>query len=200
MTGWHVWRWMLGTLVIALLPATIGAQAQSAGKAAPRIGFLGNLNAKSQASSLSAFQQGLHERGWIEGQTVTIDYRWAEGDPDRLPMLVDELVQLHVNVIVTAGPPAVRAAQRATNTIPIVFAVLLSDPVAGGFAASLARPGGNLTGLASQYEEIVGKHIEPLSEAVPRLSRVVLLRHTAGLPTLLKEAETAARGKRKGAH
>ena len=175
------------------LATPLAAEAQPAGKAVPRIGFLGNLNAKDQTSSLTAFQQGLRDLGWIEGQTVTIDYRWAEGNPDRFPVLVAELVQLNVGVMVVAGPPALFAAQRVTSTIPIVFAVLLVDPVASGFAASLARPGGNITGLASQYEEIVGKHVQLLSEVVPRLSRVVFLRHTAGLPVLLKEAETAAR-------
>ena len=184
---------MIATLVLAVLAAPVAAEAQPATKAVPRIGFLGNLDAKNQARNLAAFQEGLRDLGWIEGQTVMVDYRWAEGNADRLPGLVAELVQLNVNVMVVAGPPATRAAQRATSTVPIVFAVLLSDPVASGFAASLARPGGNITGLASQYEEIVGKHVQLLNEAIPRLSRVVLLRHTAGLPTLLKEAEKAAR-------
>src|SRR4030095_8959780 len=97
------------------------------------------------------------------------------------------------NVMGVPAPPATRAAQRATRPVPIVFAVLLSDPVPSGFAASLARPGGNITGLASQHENIVGKHIQLLTEAIPGLSRLVLLRNTAGLPTLLKEAEDAAR-------
>jgi putative ABC transport system substrate-binding protein len=184
---------MIATLVLAVLAAPVGAEAQPAAKAVPRIGFLGNLDAKNQARNLAAFQEGLRDLGWIEGQTVIVDYRWAEGNTDRFPGLVAELVQLNVNVMVVAGPPAIRVAQRATSTTPIVFAVLLSDPVASGFAASLARPGGNITGLASQYEEIVGKHVQLLSEAIPRLSRVVLLRHTAGLPTLLKEAEKATR-------
>src|SRR6266567_307940 len=146
------------------LATPLAAEAQPAGKAVPRIGFLGNLNAKDQTSSLTAFQQGLRDLGWIEGQTVTIDYRWAEGNPDRFPVLVAELVQLNVSVIVVAGPPALLAAQGVTSTVPIVFAVLLVDPVASGFAASLARPGGNITGLASQYEEIVGKHVQLLTD------------------------------------
>jgi putative ABC transport system substrate-binding protein len=102
-----------------------------------------------------------------------------------------ELIQLNLNA--RWRGLATWAARRATGTVPIVFAVLLNDPVASGFAAGLARPGGNITGLASQYEEIVGKHVQLLSEAIPRLSRVVLLRHTAGLPILLTEAEKAAR-------
>ena len=186
-------RWMMATLVLAVLAAPVAAEAQPAAKAVPRIGFLGNLDAKNQGRNVAAFQEGLRDLGWIEGQTVMVDYRWAEGNADRLPGLVAELVQLNVNVMVVAGPPAVRAAQRATSTIPIVFAVVLNDPVASGFAASFARPGGNITGLASQYEEIVGKHVQLLSEAIPRLSRMILLRHTAGLPILLTEAEKAAR-------
>ena len=183
----------MATLVLAVLAAPVAAEAQPAAKAVPRIGFLGNLDAKNQGRNVAAFQEGLRDLGWIEGQTVMVDYRWVEGNADRLPGLVAELVQLNVNVMVVAGPPAVRAAQRATSTIPIVFAVVLNDPVASGFAASFARPGGNITGLASQYEEIVGKHVQLLSEAIPRLSRMILLRHTAGLPILLTEAEKAAR-------
>ena len=91
--------------------------------------------------------------GWIEGRTVTIEYRWAEGNPDRLPALVAELVALKVAIAVVAGAPAMRAAQRATSTIPIVF-VVLTDPVTTGFVPSLARPGGNMTGVASQFEDI----------------------------------------------
>ena len=186
-------RWLIATLVVAVLVAPVGAEAQPAAKAVPRIGFLGNLDAKNQATNVAAFQGGLPDLGWIEDQTVMVDYRWAEGNADRLPGLVAELVQLNLNVMVVAGPLATRAAQRATGTVPIVFAVLLNDPVASGFAAGLARPGGNITGFAWQYEEIVGKHVQLLSEAIPRLSRVVLLRHTAGLPILLTEAEKAAR-------
>ena len=186
--------WLLiATLVLAVLVAPVGAEAQPAAKAVPRVGFLGNLDAKNQATNVAAFQGGLRDLGWIEGQSVMVDYRWAEGNTERLPVLVAEFVRLNVDVMVVAGPPAIRASQRTTSTVPIVFAVRLSDPVASGFAASLARPGGNITGLASQYEEIVGKHVQLLSEAIPRLSRVVLLRHTAGLPTLLTEAERAAR-------
>jgi putative ABC transport system substrate-binding protein len=184
---------VIAALVLAVLAGPIGADAQPAAKAVPRIGFLGNLDAENQARNVAAFQEGLRDLGWIEGQTLMIDYRWAEGNANRLPGLVAELVQLNVNVMVVAGPPAIRAAQRATRTVPIVFAVLLSDPVPSGFAASLARPGGNITGLASQYEDIVGKHVQLLTEAIPGLSRLILLRNTAGLPTLLKEAENAAR-------
>src|SRR4030095_6148306 len=132
-----LWRWLIATLVVAVLVAPVGAEAQPAAKAVPRIGFLGNLDAKNQAINVAAFQGGLRDLGWIEGQTVMVDYRWAEGNADRLPALVAELVQLNVNVMVVAGPLATRAAQRATGAVPIVFAVLLNDPVASGVAAGL---------------------------------------------------------------
>jgi putative ABC transport system substrate-binding protein len=115
---------------------------------------------------------------------VTIEYRSAEGNPDRLPALVAELVQAKVDVIVLAGTPAIRAAQKATSTIPVVF-VSLADPVTLGFVPSLARPGGNMTGLASEYEELITKQLQLLKEAIPNVSRVALLhtpRHSACHP------------------
>jgi len=128
----------------------------------------------------------------IDGQTVTIEYRWAEGDRSRFPALAAELVQLKVDVIVLSGPPALRAAQRATSTIPIVF-VLLADPVADGYVTSLARPGGNKTGLASQFEELITKQLQLLKEALPRVARIAILYHRESSPAILREAETAAR-------
>jgi ABC-type uncharacterized transport system substrate-binding protein len=161
----------------ALLAAPLAAEAQRSGQV-PRIGYIGNENPTTPASpQLEAFRQGLRELGYIEGQTVTIEYRWAEGDADRLPALAAELVQLKVDVIVLSGTPAIRAAQQATNSIPIVIGVILIDPARAGFVASLARPGGNITGLASQYEEIVTKQVQLLAETVPKLSRLVLLHH-----------------------
>ena len=121
-----------------------------------------------------------------------IDYRWAEGNPDRLPTLVAELVQAKVDVIVVGGNPAIRAAQNATRTIPIVF-VVLTDPVTLGFVPSLARPGGNMTGLASEFEELITKDLQLLKEAVPTLSRVGLLYPSVVPAALLTAAETAAR-------
>jgi putative tryptophan/tyrosine transport system substrate-binding protein len=161
----------------ALLAASLVAVGQRSGQV-PRIGYIGNGNPTAPASpQLEAFRQGLRELGYIEGQTVTIEYRWAEGDADRLPALAAELVQLKVDVIVLSGTPAIRAAQQATNSIPIVIGVILIDPARAGFVASLARPGGNITGLASQYEEIVTKQVQLLAETVPKLSRLVLLHH-----------------------
>jgi putative ABC transport system substrate-binding protein len=174
----------LGTLV----PVVAGAQATKI----PRIGYLGNGNPTTGGRTHEAFRQGLRELGWIEGQNVTIEYRWAEGNPDRLPGLAAELVQARVDVIVLSGTPAIRAARRATNTIPIVF-VSLADPVTLGVITTLARPGGNMTGVASQFEELITKQLQLLQEIVPKVSRVALLHHAEIAPTVLSEADTAAR-------
>ena len=176
------------TLSLTLAPLTAGAQPTRT----PRIGVLSNANPTAPSPQQEAFRRGLRELGWIEGQTVTIEYRWADGDLSRFPVLVAELVQLKVDVIVLSGPPAVRAAQRATYTIPIVF-VLLSDPAVGGYVASLARPGGNMTGLASQYEELITKQLQLLQEALPKVSRVAILHQRESSTAILSAAETAAR-------
>lgn len=155
-----------------------------------RIGFLSNGSPAS--SQYEAFRQSLRDLGWVEGQNVAIEKRWAAGDPDRLPQLIAELVQAKVDVIIVSGTPAMRAAQKATTTIPIVF-VVLTDPVTMGFMPSLARPGGNMTGVASQFAELITKQLQLLKEGIPKLLRVALLRH-AGVPTpVLAAAESAAR-------
>ena len=176
-------------LAVGVILAPLAAGGQPAGKT-PRIGLLGNSAAGS--APVEVFLQGLRKLGWIEGQTVTIEYRWAEGDPDRLPALVAELVQAKVDVIVLAGTPAIRAAQKATSTIPVVF-VSLADPVTLGFVPSLARPGGNMTGLASEYEELITKQLQLLKEAIPNVSRVALLHRPDIAPAIPTAAETAAR-------
>jgi putative tryptophan/tyrosine transport system substrate-binding protein len=176
---------------LALLPFGVGAQRASQ---IPRIGFLGNGTAPATTPhpSVAAFRQGLRELGWIEGQNVTIEYRWAAGDPTRHRALVTDLVQLKVDVIVLSGPSAIRAAREATSTVPIVF-VLLTDPVAAGYVKSFARPGGNLTGMASQFEELITKQLQLLQETLPRLSRITLLQHRDSLLAVLGAAETASR-------
>jgi putative ABC transport system substrate-binding protein len=135
----------------------------------------------------------LRELGYVEGKSIVIEYRWAEGKFDRLPDLAAELVRLKVNVIVTVGPPATRAAKEATSTIPIVMAQD-DDPVGNGFIASLARPGGSITGLATLAPEISGKRLELLKETIPRLSRVAVLGNSTrpGNAQLVKETELAA--------
>src|SRR6266436_1285278 len=166
---------LIGLVILAfsLILAPLAAEAQRSGRI-PRIGYLSNGNPAKVSTEREAFRRGLRELGWIEGQNVTIEYRWAEGNPDRLPALVAELVQVKVDVIVVSGNSAIRAAQNATRTIPVVF-VVLTDPVTLGLVPSLARPGGNMTGVASQFEELITKDLQLLKEAVPNLSRVGLL-------------------------
>jgi putative ABC transport system substrate-binding protein len=182
-------RVFIGTVAVSLLSAPLAAEAQPT--RTPRIGFLSNGNSTPVSPQLNAFRRGLRELGWIEGQTVTIEYRWAEGNSDRLPALVAELVQGKVDVIVLSGRPAIRAAREATSTIPIVF-VILSDPVTLGFVPSLARPGGNMTGLASEFEALITKQLQLLKEAVPKVSRVALLHHPEIAPAVTSAAEAAA--------
>ncbi len=146
----------------------------------PRLGILGLADAAGAAHRMPFFLDGLRALGYVDGQTIAIEYRWAEGRFDRLPALAAELVRLPVDILVTMGGGfAVRAAQKATTTIPIV-AVIMNDPVEAGFVASLARPGGNITGQAFQGTELTVKQIELLREAVPQLSRVAVLWHAAG--------------------
>ena len=132
--------------------------------------------------------------GYVEGRTIAIEYRLSEGRPERLPALAAELVRLKVDVIVTAGPPAPLVAKQATTTIPIVFAIS-NDPVAEGVVSSLARPGGNITGLTSIAPEVVGKQLELLKEVAPKVSQVAVLRNPSnqGHPLTLRQAEGAAR-------
>jgi thiol-disulfide isomerase/thioredoxin len=159
-----------------------------------RIGFLSNVNPTLGAPSLDAFRQGLRELGWVEGQNVAIDYRWADGNLDRLPALAADLVQAPVDVILTSGP-GVRAALQATSTVPIVGAIM-ADPVVAGFASSLARPAGSVTGSAVQFEDLVTKQLETLKETVPKVAQVAILTHHTSLVRsriILKAAEAAAR-------
>jgi len=167
-------RWLfLASLVLALLAAPLAAAAQPPSKI-PRIGYLGADSPSAGAPLLEAFRQGLRELGYIEGQNIFIDYRWAEGRPDRFPTLAAELIQLKVDVIVTRSNAGVAALQQATRTTPIVVTGM-GDPVGSGFVASLARPGGNITGFSSLSEELGGKWLELLKEAVPNVSRVAVL-------------------------
>jgi ABC-type uncharacterized transport system substrate-binding protein len=160
----------------------------------PRIGYLTGATPEGQAARIEAFRQGLRELGYVEGKNIAIEYRYGEEKPDRLPALAAELVRLKVDVIVTAGSGLTRAAKISTNTIPIVMAQD-TDPVANGFVASLARPGGNITGLSNLAPEISGKQMELLKEIIPKLSRVALLETSSTNPAnaqQLKEIERAA--------
>ena len=178
-------------LTVFLITSSL-AEAQQP-KKVPRIGYLGATSASSESLRHEAFRQGLREVGYIEGQNITIEYRYAEGKLDRLPALAAELVALKVDVIVTGGPQATRPAKKATATIPIVMA-FDSDPVGNGFVTSLARPGGNVTGLSALSPEISGKQLELLKEIVPTLSRVAVLGNSAepANALVLREVELAA--------
>ena len=162
---------ILGTMILAL---NFPVEAQQARKVA-RIGFLDPSNASSSAVRLAAFRQELSKLGWIEGKNITIEYRFAEEKSGRQPELAVDLVRLKVDVIVGASTSVVLAAKRATTTIPIVF-TSSSDPVGAGLVASLARPGGNVTGLSGLGVELNTKRLEVLKDAVPKLARVGLLR------------------------
>ena len=177
----------------ALILATIHlAEAQQTGKV-PRIGWLTAAPHSAMAARTEAFRQGLRELGYLDGKNIVIQYRWAEEKFVRLPDLAGELVRLKVDVIVTSGGQATRAAKEATRTIPIVMG-FDTDPIGSGFVASLARPAGNITGLSSLAPDISGKQLELLNEIVPRLSRVAVFGNSnePANSQSLKEVELAA--------
>jgi len=177
----------LGALLFAL---SVSAHAQQMGKVF-RIGFLDNSTASGMAVLVGAFRQELSKLGWIEGKNITIEYRFAEQQNKRLPGLAAELVRLNVDVIVTGGPTPTRSAMEATGTIPIVMAVN-ANPVGLGFVASLARPEGNVTGLSSLTPELNSIRLEILKDAVPKLSRIGILRQAGISQSQLKEIMPAA--------
>ena len=154
--------------------AWVGAARAHAPSTVRRIGLLSGFAPSAYAASYPAFQLGLRDLGWVEGRNVSIEYRYADGRLDRLPDLAADLVRLKVDVIVTEATSDSLAAQKATKTIPIVM-VAAGDPVANGLVASLARPGGNVTGLSQMLQEVSWKRLELLKEIVPRLSRVAVL-------------------------
>ena len=187
--------------IVICLPLTVflltvsSADAQQTSKV-PRIGYLDNSTAAGIAVFLAAFRQELSKLGWIEGKNITIEYRFAEQKNERLPELAAELVRLKVDLIVTSGGPTPLVAKKATTTLPIVM-INSPDPVAVGLVASLARPGGNVTGVSGLAPELTSKRLEVLKDAIPRLSRVGLLRTPGGAlgsdPELqLKELRPAA--------
>ncbi len=176
-------------IAVALVAVAVIAEAQQP-KKVPRIGFLVAGPPSSYPTRIEAFQQGLRVLGYVEGKNIFIEYRYAEGKLDRLPDLAAELVRLKVDVIVIAGgTPPLLAAKNATRTIPIVFAAN-ADPVGSGFVASLARPGGNITGLSLVAPELSGKRLELLKETVPKVSRVAVLLNPTGAAIGALSAET----------
>ena len=181
---------LLRTLAIVLVLTASAAAGQEPTKVA-RVGFLAQVSASAISARIDAFR--LRDLGYIEGQNLKIEWRDAGGDAHRLEALAAELVSMKVDVIVTAGPADTRAAKKATSTIPIVMAQD-SDPIGNGFIASLARPGGNITGLATQSPEVTGKQLELLKEIVPKLSRVAVMSSSniPGNAQAVKEANVAA--------
>jgi len=192
-------RWLVGggsivclTLGALLLALCLSAEAQQPAKF-PRIGFLGVNSPSAISARIDAFRQGLRALGYEEGKNILIEYRWAQGNFNRLPDLAGELVLLNVDVIVTVGPADTRAAKKATSNIPIVMGYD-NDPVGSGFVATLARPGRNITGLSTLSPELSGKRLELLKEVLPRLSRVAVFGSSVqpGNAQSLRETELAA--------
>jgi putative tryptophan/tyrosine transport system substrate-binding protein len=181
--------------IIALTGAALSRPVRARAQAkVPVIGFLGPSTASSQSQHVAAFVQRLRELGWIEGHTITIEYRWADGHSQRFAEIAAEFVRLKVDIIVTHNTPPVLAAKEATSVIPIVFASA-GDPVKFGIVASFNRPGGNVTGLTSQGDETVGKRVELLREVVPHLRRLAILGNIDSVFSVveMREAEAAAR-------
>lgn len=175
-----------------LLAPYFPARAQQPTKI-PRVGYLNATSPSTSPARIEAFRQGLRDLGYVEGKNIVIEVRHAEGKLDRLPSLAAELVRLKVDIIVSVGPATTRPAKAATSTIPIVMAQD-NDPVATGVIASLARPGGNITGLSTLAPEISGKRLEILKEIIPKLSRVAVFGTSAmlGHAQMLREVEAAA--------
>jgi putative ABC transport system substrate-binding protein len=169
----------------------LAARAQQPAAKVPRIGFLGNSTADLEANLVGPFRDGLRALGYEEGRNIVIEYRWAEGEYERFPALIAELVASNVDVIVTAGTPASLAVKKATTTIPLVM-VAVGDPVATGLVASLARPGGNITGLTSISSEMEGKRLELLREVVPKVSHIAVLWNAASPIQVIEEGEVRA--------
>jgi len=183
------------TLLVLLVAPLAVASARSP-DGVPRVGYLnpGSASDPLRQRRLEAFRQGLRELGYVEGQNIALESRWAEGKYDRYPALVADLLRLKVDVIVAVGGAATQAAQHVAGTTPIVMSIVI-DPLRSGLVPSLARPGGNITGLSNMASDLVGKQLELLKEVVPKVSRVALLWNAAnpgGAPQL-REAEAAAR-------
>jgi putative ABC transport system substrate-binding protein len=174
-------------------PLAVSAQQ---GAKRPTIGFLGAASPAGWATWTAAFVQRLGELGWIEGRTLAIEYRWAEGRKERFAEIAAEFVQLHVDIIVTSGP-AVPAVKQATSVIPIVFPIE-NDPVGSGLVQSLARPGGNVTGLSLQFSDTVSKRFELLREVVPDLNRLAVIYNAGYAAVVIEMGEVRAVARRLG--
>ena len=178
-------------LSVLLWPLATGAQQT---RQLHRIGFLGNSTAALEANLVGPFRDGLRDLGYVEGRNVLIEFRWAEGKYERLPVLIGELLALKVDVIVTAGTPATLAVKRATTSTPLVM-IAVGDPVGTGVVPSLSRPGGNITGLTSISPELDGKRLELLREVIPGISHVAVLWNSASPLQVVGERRTQAAAK-----
>jgi ABC-type uncharacterized transport system substrate-binding protein len=190
--GKRIACFVFGTAFFAL-----GSSVDAQPKKIPKVGVLVADSALSSEDRVEAFRQGLRDLGYVEGQNIAIEYRFAQGVNNRLPNLAAELVRLNVDVLCAFGTAATQAAKNATQTTPIVM-TNVTDPVSTGLIVSLARPGGNITGLSNVFEDVGGKQLELLKEVVPRMSRVVILWDptNAGNVTWLGEMKTAAKALR----
>jgi putative ABC transport system substrate-binding protein len=195
MTMWYSAVGCIVPLILSLLTASLAVEAQPT-KTVPRVGYLspGSSADPVRLRRFEAFRHGLRELGYVEGQSVALEPRWAEGQYERYPALAADLVRVQVDVIVAVGGAATQAVQHATRTIPIVMSVVI-DPVGSGLVPSLARPGGNVTGLSLMGSDLVGKQLEVLKEVVPTVSQVALLWNpdNPGSAPQVREAEAAAR-------
>lgn len=182
-------------LALSILVVPVAAVAQAPARV-PTVGILSAAPAPGPTAELyrEAFERGLKELGWIPGQNIRLEYRYAEGTPERLEGLARDLVRLGVDVIVARATPSIRAAKRVTATIPIVMSATGQDPIQSGLIASLARPGGNVTGLTLLNQELQPKQLQLLKEVVPRLSRVAVLSGTSALPEKYRQSQAAAAG------
>ena len=179
---------MAGT--VTLLAAPLAAEAQPTGKVY-RIGYLAIASPTASGPSMDAFRQGLREFGWVEGQNVSIEYRFADGETARLPGLAAELVRLNVDLIFAVSSPPAKAAQRATDSVPIVFSGV-ADAIGVGLVPRLARPGGNITGFTTSNVELSGKRLELLKEAVPKLTHVAVFMNPTNPQVRAFRRETTA--------
>ncbi len=179
---------IVGLILLGLLWAAAAPAAQQPGKTGARIGYLGFGSPTGNPESVEGFRRGLHDLGYVEGQNIRIEFRWAEGDFGRLPALAADLVRLKVDLIVASTTRAIQAAKEATQTIPIVM-TNSRDPIGTGVVARLARPGGNITGVSMMTPDVSGKRLQLLKEAVPKASRVAVLWNPAYLDKDLEETQ-----------
>ncbi len=190
-------KWVGGFAILVLFVGWAGmAEAQQPNKV-PRVGFLGNSTAVLEANLIGPFRAGLRELGYIEGENIVIEWRWAKAKYERFPSLIAELIASKVDVIVTAGTPATIALKKATTRLPLVM-IAVGDPVGTGLITSLAHPGGNLPGLTSISPELDGKRLELLREVVPRISHVAVLWNSSSPLQVVAERETQAAARAMG--